>query len=78
MNNGIKDAGYADLNMTLTNDNTARMYWTAQAVLNPNVTNFTLPAKKIPYGQSSLEYVQVIAFVDRVFPSFLSSLVQNG
>ncbi|KAL3083769.1 hypothetical protein niasHT_036762 [Heterodera trifolii] len=55
-------------------------YWTSQVDLNPNMTLYNiLEPTKVTYGMDrSLHYTEFVAFVDRVFPSWLDSYVQGG
>jgi hypothetical protein len=68
-------------NVTMVFDRTAndRAQWILQEDLQPhtkNVTSFVLDP--VEYSASGLKYLEVVAFVDRVFPSFISSFVQGG
>lgn len=57
-------------------------YWIAQLHIHPKIEErgfVFLPLDKVKYGfHSNLTYVQLVAFVDRVFPSVVTKFVQGG
>ncbi|VDK19217.1 unnamed protein product [Anisakis simplex] len=74
------DETYSDLVMKLKpNNELTDMLWSVE-LDEDNVTKaLTLPLDHVKYGDDhSLQYVQMVAFVDRVFPSFVTKYVQGG
>lgn len=55
------------------------MLWSVELEQDNATNSLTLPLEHVRYGSDhSLEYVQMVAFVDRVFPSFVTKYVQGG
>lgn len=53
--------------------------WSCKLVENEVTRSKTLPLDPIKYGSNStVKYVQMVAFVDRVFPTFISKFAQGG
>uniref|UniRef100_A0A915AVG5 Piezo-type mechanosensitive ion channel component n=1 Tax=Parascaris univalens TaxID=6257 RepID=A0A915AVG5_PARUN len=74
------DETYSDLAMKLKpNNNLTDMLWSVELEQDNATNSLTLPLEHVRYGSDhSLEYVQMVAFVDRVFPSFVTKYVQGG
>uniref|UniRef100_A0A914I828 Piezo non-specific cation channel R-Ras-binding domain-containing protein n=1 Tax=Globodera rostochiensis TaxID=31243 RepID=A0A914I828_GLORO len=55
-------------------------YWTSQVGLHPSMIPYNiLEPRNVTYGTDrSLHFTEFVAFVDRVFPSWLDSYVQGG
>uniref|UniRef100_A0A915EFL0 Piezo non-specific cation channel R-Ras-binding domain-containing protein n=1 Tax=Ditylenchus dipsaci TaxID=166011 RepID=A0A915EFL0_9BILA len=62
------------------NNSTQLPIWTTQMDFHPRMASFSPPKTHFPYAPgSNLDYVEMIAFVDRVFPSFIPvQFVQGG
>ncbi|CAJ0959030.1 unnamed protein product, partial [Mesorhabditis belari] len=71
----LKQNSLATLKLTLN----AQNLWTVE-MQRPelNATNLLLPAEKVKYGTGGKEYLQLVSFVDRTFPSFFAKYVQGG
>lgn len=75
---------YNNLSLTLNVDNYRhKLEWVGQLLVNDNIHDrgFYFPLHNVKYGsQRNLKYIEIIAFVDRVFPSFLNKFkfVQEG
>lgn len=55
------------------------MLWVAELEQSNVTSSLTLPLEYIKYETSrSLQYLQLVAFVDRVFPTFITKYVQGG
>ncbi|VIO86635.1 Uncharacterized protein BM_BM2127 [Brugia malayi] len=52
--------------------------WSASLIQNNETAALTLPLEDIKYEIRPEKYLQMIVFVDRVFPSFVSKYVQGG
>ncbi|KHN79281.1 Piezo-type mechanosensitive ion channel component 2 [Toxocara canis] len=74
------DETYSDLVMKLKpNNNMTEMLWSVELEQDNITKSLTLPLEHVKYSSDrSLEYVQMVAFVDRVFPSFVTKYVQGG
>lgn len=70
---------YNNLSMTL--ENLPQLHWITQLNVSKKIDLYNLKFKseKISYGKrTNLKYVQLIAFVDRVFPWFIGHYAQGG
>lgn len=52
--------------------------WSAALIQNNETIALTLPLEDIKYEIRPEKYLQMVVFVDRVFPSFVSKYVQGG
>lgn len=59
-------------------DNMTDMLWTAEMVPDEANAKLAFQLEEVPYGKKGLRYVQIVAFVDRVFPNFITKYVQGG
>lgn len=71
---------FNSLNLTLKPSDVSA-HWIAQLDVNEKIWkyNLTFPPDNITYGMDrTLKYVELLAFVDRVFPAYISKYVQGG
>ncbi|MFH4973580.1 hypothetical protein AB6A40_000289 [Gnathostoma spinigerum] len=59
-------------------NNLSDKLWTAELEMNNGTKAMTLPLDVVKYESKQATYVQMVAFVDRVFPTFLTKYVQGG
>lgn len=52
--------------------------WGAALIQNNETAALTLPLEDIKYETRPEKYLQIVVFVDRIFPSFVSKYVQGG
>lgn len=54
--------------------------WNMQATLDDSLQGRIFPPVKVDYGShnGTQKYIQVVAFVDRLFPSFITKYTQGG
>uniref|UniRef100_A0A183D915 Piezo_RRas_bdg domain-containing protein n=1 Tax=Gongylonema pulchrum TaxID=637853 RepID=A0A183D915_9BILA len=72
-------AAFSNVSMKLkASSSLGNRVWTAELVENNETAALTLPLDDVRYGEHSEKYMQMIAFVDRVFPSFATKFVQGG
>uniref|UniRef100_A0A158RCN6 Piezo-type mechanosensitive ion channel component n=1 Tax=Thelazia callipaeda TaxID=103827 RepID=A0A158RCN6_THECL len=71
---------FCDLSMRLTTfDTMENKVWNSALIESNETASLTLPLEDVKYEKSSeKKYLQMVVFVDRVFPSFLSKYVQGG
>ncbi|CAG9533094.1 unnamed protein product [Cercopithifilaria johnstoni] len=70
---------FSNVSMKLkTARTTERKTWSAALIQNNETAMLTLPLENIKYESRSEKYLQMVVFVDRVFPSFVSKYVQGG
>ncbi|CAD5227623.1 unnamed protein product [Bursaphelenchus xylophilus] len=74
----LRNQTYLALEMKLIGTNDHKQFlWKIQAT-NPTLDAFGIPTETTDYGYDGLKYVQIIAFVDRVFPAIFSKFTQGG
>jgi len=67
---------YSDWTMKLYNQHSIQQVWVSQLALNQHVSP---QLETISYGlERNRTYVQIIAFIDRVFPEIVAGYVQTG
>ncbi|KAK0399372.1 hypothetical protein QR680_003011 [Steinernema hermaphroditum] len=70
---------YSGLNFTVsTSDVGLRRLWVGQMNVPSSIETMLPPREEISYGAKDKYYVEIVAFVDRVFPSIISKYVQGG
>lgn len=75
---------FNNLSLTINYDKKHKnIKWVCQLIVHQNISDrgFFFPLTKINYGNNkNLKFIEIIAFVDRVFPSFISKFkfVQEG
>jgi len=67
---------YSNWSTNLINSENVSRLWIAQLALNQNVSTFL--EKNTNYTQKDHKYLQIIAFVDRVFPEIFADYVKTG
>uniref|UniRef100_A0A158R607 PIEZO domain-containing protein n=1 Tax=Syphacia muris TaxID=451379 RepID=A0A158R607_9BILA len=73
------DTAFSNLTLSLSHQADAGMLWSCKLVENAVTRDKTLALDSVKYGNdSSVKYVQMVAFVDRVFPSLISKFAQGG
>lgn len=80
-NNSIDDLLSTYNNLSMSLKNRTQLHWVTQLKVNNKIDTYNLkfPSKNISYGKhTDLTYIQLIAFVDRVFPSILGKIFQGG
>uniref|UniRef100_A0A914XP34 Piezo non-specific cation channel R-Ras-binding domain-containing protein n=1 Tax=Plectus sambesii TaxID=2011161 RepID=A0A914XP34_9BILA len=82
MTNGsinIEDT-FADLNMSLIQSGGNRSIWSGQMDVSTVNSNLTVPLEdyKVPSASPAQHYMQMVAFVDKVFPTWLTKAVSGG
>ncbi|CAJ0565008.1 unnamed protein product, partial [Mesorhabditis spiculigera] len=75
---------YANISLKMEKRDGGGFLWTAH-MINPsfnttgiNSSQLILPAEKVHYRPGNEDYVQLVSFVDRTFPSFFAKYVQGG
>lgn len=71
---------FNNLFLTLHNVNNSS-HWVSQLEINKNIKKrgFCFELENINYGPDrNLKYIEIIAFVDRVFPTYVTKFVQGG
>uniref|UniRef100_A0A915PYM3 Piezo-type mechanosensitive ion channel component n=1 Tax=Setaria digitata TaxID=48799 RepID=A0A915PYM3_9BILA len=70
---------FSDISMKLkTALTTVNKVWSASLIENNETAALTLPLEDVKYETRPEKYMQIVVFVDRVFPSFVSKYVQGG
>ncbi|OZC09943.1 hypothetical protein X798_03049 [Onchocerca flexuosa] len=70
---------FSNISMKLKTTRTAESkIWCARVIENNETAALTLPLEDIKYEIRPEKYLQMVVFVDRVFPSFVSKYVQGG
>ncbi|KAM3726353.1 Piezo-type mechanosensitive ion channel component [Dirofilaria immitis] len=70
---------FSNISMELKTTHTAEnKIWCATLIQSNETAALTLPLEDIKYEIRPEKYLQMVAFVDRVFPSFVSKYVQGG
>lgn len=71
---------FNNLILSLRNENNAT-HWISQLEINKNIMErgFFIDLEEVNYETNhNLKYIEIIAFVDRVFPSYVTKFVQGG
>lgn len=77
----VSNTAYSDLNISLqySNQSGQSMLWSSKLVENEVTRAKTLPLEPVKYkNDPNIKYVQMVAFVDRIFPAFISKFAQGG
>uniref|UniRef100_A0A1I7VVR8 Piezo-type mechanosensitive ion channel component n=1 Tax=Loa loa TaxID=7209 RepID=A0A1I7VVR8_LOALO len=70
---------FSNISMKLKSAHTTEnKIWSAALIQDNDTAALTLPLEHIKYEISPKKYLQMVIFVDRVFPSFVSKYVQGG
>ncbi|VBB29694.1 unnamed protein product [Acanthocheilonema viteae] len=69
---------FSNISMKLTARTTESKMWSAALIQNNETAALTLSLEDIKYESRPEKYLQMVVFVDRVFPSFVSKYVQGG
>uniref|UniRef100_A0A914C7C0 Piezo-type mechanosensitive ion channel component n=1 Tax=Acrobeloides nanus TaxID=290746 RepID=A0A914C7C0_9BILA len=75
------NTGYSTLSLNPINTTQDKLAWIASQNLSVgNLSQIALDPKDVPYDLTTTkrQYIQMVAFVDRVFPGFLSKFAQGG
>ena len=69
-------------NLSMVLRNGTQLHWVTQLKVNQIIDTYNLkfPSEEVTYGihKNQLEYIQLIVFVDRLFPSLISKFIQGG
>uniref|UniRef100_A0A1I7Z562 Piezo-type mechanosensitive ion channel component n=1 Tax=Steinernema glaseri TaxID=37863 RepID=A0A1I7Z562_9BILA len=75
---GNSSISYSGLNFTVSTTDIGSRLWIGQMKVPPAISPMLPALEKIAYGDKNKEYIEITAFVDRVFPSIISKYVQGG
>lgn len=71
---------FNDVNLKLSNHSNVMLHWTTQFSVNNALQTraSVFKPEHVNYGKNQrLRYIEVIVFVDRIFPSYLSTLFRG-